>query len=72
MDCAACNMNVSMDTSNLDLSTTTEIKRRKRIEDYEIVNHLGKGAYGEVKLVKEKEDPSKMYAMKIVSDFDIY
>jgi hypothetical protein len=66
-------MNVSMDTSTLDMSTTSDAKKRKTLEDYEFIDDkksdLGKGAYGQVKLVREKGDPSKMYAMKIVSSF---
>jgi len=30
---------------------------------------LGKGSFGQVKLVRDKADPSKQYAMKVVAFF---
>jgi hypothetical protein len=71
--CSAMAGNISMDTSGLDMSgiSDNQSKKKKSIEDYEIVNEkksdLGKGAYGQVRLVREKADPSKLYAMKIVT-----
>lgn len=55
----------------MDTSTATIAdKKKKSLEDYEIVEgkqgHLGKGAYATVKLVKDKENPNKLFAMKIV------
>lgn len=67
-ECSALRMNASMDTSNLDMSNVGDNKKKKTKEDYEIIKDLGGGAYGKVKLVRDKEDPSNSYAMKIVSE----
>ena len=51
---------------------------KRKIEDFEVYVHpqkstsdLGKGSYGHVQLVTDKKDPGKLYAMKIVSSFDL-
>jgi hypothetical protein len=67
-------VNISFSSSTLDASTSqdTNSKKKKTLEDYEIITDhpdLGKGAYATVKLVKEKDDPTKLYAMKIVITF---
>lgn len=53
---------------------TTPKAPKRKLDDFEIVVHpqkstsdLGKGSYGSVVLVKDKEDPDKLYAMKIVT-----
>jgi hypothetical protein len=60
-----------LDDSNLNGKT----KKKKTLDDYEFIvndngktktSDLGKGSYGSVKKVKEKES-GKIYAMKIVS-----
>ena len=54
-------------------------KKRKTLDDYEFITNensrsktsdLGKGSYGSVKKVRDKEN-GKIYAMKIVSCADI-
>ena len=56
------------------LNTSMSTKRRRTLSDYKFVqkqgefektSSLGKGAYGEVKLVEDKQK-KKLYAMKIV------
>lgn len=53
--------------------TSRQQKRKKTIDDYEIVNlpgkedtSLGTGTFGEVKLVRDKAKPDKLYALKAV------
>ena len=75
--------NISLNVSNMSLNISTtdtsspksnrsHLKRQKKsLEDYEIVNpdkDMFRGLYGTViKLVKEKGNPNKLFAMKIVS-----
>ena len=61
---------MQVDRSNSD--NAPKLPKRK-LEDFEFAIHpqkatsdLGKGSYGSVKLVREKENPDKLYAMKIV------
>lgn len=39
------------------------LRTRNKVQDYEIIKLIGKGAFGEVKLVRKKND-SKIYALK--------
>jgi len=56
------------------VSSNDAKQKKKTVDDFELVNvpnkttsDLGKGSYGQVKLVKEKGNPSsKCYAMKVV------
>ena len=80
--------NISLNVSNMSLNVSTtdtsspksnrsHLKRQKKsLEDYEIVNpdkDMFRGLYGTViKLVKEKGNPSKLFAMKIVHFYDIF
>jgi len=57
------------------LSQTSSVtqKKKKTLNDFEIIDQnnatkpdLGRGTYSNVKLVKEKANPRKSYAMKIV------
>ena len=36
------------------------------MDDFEYIDALGKGAYGEVLLVNKKDEPNSRYAMKII------
>jgi len=65
-----------LDTSNISSISSNDPKQKKKtVDDYELANvpnkttsDLGKGSYGQVKLVKEKGNPSsKLYAMKVIS-----
>ena len=51
----------SMSNSNHKSNTPKE-----SMEDYEIIGHIGQGAYGNVSLVRKKES-QKLYAMKSLS-----
>lgn len=49
--------------------------KKKSLEDFEVVKNkseLGKGTYSKVKLVREKADPTKSYAMKVVCKTSIF
>ena len=66
----------SLDTSGISIEGGR--KRQKTFSDFEIVKEsdktnsdLGKGAFGQVKLVREKARPEKKYAMKVVSYFSL-
>lgn len=69
------NFDVSRQVSALNISTiSSDYTGTKCMDDYEIVNQkdklssdLGKGAFGQVKLVRDRSDPTQLYAMKIVS-----
>ena len=57
----------------LSQTSSTIQKKKKSLDDYEIIDQnnetkpdLGRGTYSKVKLVKEKVNPRKSYAMKIV------
>jgi len=58
------------------VSSNDAKQKKKTVDDFELVNvpnkttsDLGKGSYGQVKLVKEKGNPSsKCYAMKVVKN----
>lgn len=59
--------------SNLKECSQEQSSNQKSIQDFEVVRGLGKGAFGQVFLVKEKSKSSKLfyldkcYAMKIIS-----
>ena len=61
---------VPADLNPLSISSTSS-KKKKTLDDYDFIpgrsGELGKGSYASVKLVREKEDPSQTYALKIVS-----
>ena len=46
---------------------TKEIKKRKRITDFEILEEMGQGAYGQVKLARYSKDGSKKVVLKYVT-----
>lgn len=41
-------------------------KKRWKVADFTKIDIIGRGAFGEVRLVKKKEAPSQIYAMKIM------
>lgn len=70
--------NVSFDQpSTMDNSVSSCSNSKRSLDDYEIIqlknnkNELGRGAYGSVKLVKEKATGTK-YAMKVMSKKHIF
>ena len=68
--------NSSINASTLDTSmSSVSDKKKKTLDDFEVVEgktgQLGKGSFATVKLVKEKENPNKLYAMKIVRIFEL-
>ena len=69
--------NITVDNSSIS-GKSSFMHSKKTLKDYELVNgsdvkmaDLGKGAYGAVKLVKEKST-NKFYAMKIVLHFSFF
>lgn len=68
--------NITVDNSQIS-GKSSFLKSSKSLKDYELVNgsdikiaDLGKGAYGAVKLVKEKAT-NKFFALKIVIFFTL-
>mmetsp|Transcript_20289 Transcript_20289/g.17518 ORF Transcript_20289/g.17518 Transcript_20289/m.17518 type:complete len:145 (+) Transcript_20289:71-505(+) len=69
--------NSSLNASTLDTSmSSVSDKKKKSLDDFEVVEgktgQLGKGSFATVKLVKEKENPNKLYAMKIINKKDVF
>ena len=68
------------DTSFLNTSTisSSDSAKKRCLDDFEMLNpgnnrfgsDLGKGAFGQVKLVREKANPNNLYALKIVESYD--
>jgi len=55
----------------VDDKTTNGVgKLRMRPEDFNLIKVIGRGAYGEVQLVRHKST-SKVYAMKLLSKFEM-
>jgi len=58
----------------MNASTSVDSNTKKSILDFEVINignglfgsDLGKGSFGKVRLVKDKNNPDKLYALKIV------
>lgn len=48
-------------------STDVEMPKKKSISDYVIIEEMGQGAYGQVKLARSKHDPSKKVVLKYVT-----
>ena len=70
------------ETSFLNTSTisSSDSAKKRCLDDFEMLNpgnnrfgsDLGKGAFGQVKLVREKANPNNLYALKIVCYFSHY
>uniref|UniRef100_A0A673LVZ4 non-specific serine/threonine protein kinase n=1 Tax=Sinocyclocheilus rhinocerous TaxID=307959 RepID=A0A673LVZ4_9TELE len=55
----------------LDKDTISKIRKlRMKADDYEVVKVIGRGAFGEVQLVRHKAT-RKVYAMKLLSKFEM-
>ncbi|KAM9323612.1 rho-associated protein kinase 1 isoform 2-T2 [Pholidichthys leucotaenia] len=72
LDFPALRKNKSIDNFlNRYKETITKIRNlRMKAEDYEVVKVIGRGAFGEVQLVRHKAT-SKVYAMKLLSKFEM-
>uniref|UniRef100_A0A673L6V6 Rho-associated protein kinase 1 n=1 Tax=Sinocyclocheilus rhinocerous TaxID=307959 RepID=A0A673L6V6_9TELE len=72
LDFPALRKNKSIDNFlNRYKDTISKIRElRMKAEDYEVVKVIGRGAFGEVQLVRHK-DTRKVYAMKLLSKFEM-
>uniref|UniRef100_A0A8C2F4I9 non-specific serine/threonine protein kinase n=1 Tax=Cyprinus carpio TaxID=7962 RepID=A0A8C2F4I9_CYPCA len=72
LDFPALRKNKSIDNFlNRYKDTISKIRKlRMRAEDYEVVKVIGRGAFGEVQLVRHK-GTRKVYAMKLLSKFEM-
>uniref|UniRef100_A0A3Q3KE22 Rho-associated protein kinase 1 n=1 Tax=Monopterus albus TaxID=43700 RepID=A0A3Q3KE22_MONAL len=72
LDFPALRKNKSIDNFlNRYTETISKIRDlRMKAEDYEVVKVIGRGAFGEVQLVRHKAT-SKVYAMKLLSKFEM-
>jgi len=50
-----------------DFNKRSNSMKKLNVADFTIVKELGEGAFGKVKLVRSKNDPDSVYAMKIMS-----
>jgi serine/threonine protein kinase len=56
---------------SIDDSVAQEIyKMRMRMDDFMLIKVIGRGAFGEVQLVRHKST-QKVYAMKLLSKFEM-
>uniref|UniRef100_A0A8C3TIZ5 non-specific serine/threonine protein kinase n=1 Tax=Chelydra serpentina TaxID=8475 RepID=A0A8C3TIZ5_CHESE len=70
LDFPALRKNKNIDNF-LNRYTTNKIRDlRMKAEDYEVVKVIGRGAFGEVQLVRHKSS-RKVYAMKLLSKFEM-
>ena len=50
-----------------EVTTKEVVSKKKTISDYVTIEDMGQGAYGQVKLVRSKEDPNKKVVLKYVT-----
>lgn len=55
------------DVSRTNTNNNKEMSKKKTISDYVIIEEMGQGAYGQVKLARSKQNPSKKVVLKYVT-----
>ena len=58
----------STTTQEVSAKTTTS---RTKLEDFELLKLLGKGAFGKVLLVRKNDEPGQLYAMKVLKKAEL-